>query len=411
MTVQEMLPGSLGKILRWPTTLGAEPVRGPIKESSCPSAPIAVLAGRMEGPGKVHQRLPFYVKRYGTQALQGSIFLPFHTELEDFGDAIGQANIQWAQRFGLVRPGSRRLEALTLSQFDQLGCLVYSAGNQAHVELGTNLMTSLWVFDDMIDSAQSEVSNDLSIIAHVVEYLGKAIETRRRPFELRDDVPHRETLAAVADAMIDVVERLIARSDAERAVPFIQFMKDYLQGCVEEAEWLNRPVRSLDEYREIRAHSSAVSPCVEFGFTSRGHRLSVELRRDPLFQRMVSDTSLCVAYVNDIFSYEKDRLHGVVSNLVILFEELHGLDPAAAIGVSIDYIERTVICDFVEAKRELEQSRWFDDAARCYVEQMESWMRGNFDWYARGLTERYVRCLSLADRQEQPTQLSACGRE
>lgn len=346
----------------------------------------------------MYPRLPFSVSRHGAPSLRSSIWLPFDAQFKNLGATVGPANIAWAQRFGLVQPGSRRLETLSLSRFDQLACLVYSAGDASHLEFGTNLMTALWVFDDLIDRANSSISNDPSTIVHVVEYLSAALELGRQPFPLRFDVPSRRTLSAVADAMIDIVERLVVIGGRDATLPFVQFMRSYLAGCIVEAEWLARPVQSLEEYRDIRAHSSAVCPCVEFGFAARGNRLTAEIRNDASFQRMVVATSLCVAYVNDIFSYEKDRLHKVTSNIVILFEDLYGLDTATAVDRSVEHIERTVIGDFIAAKLELERSPHFDEATGTYIRQMESWMRGNFDWYNRGLTERYVQCLSLAER-------------
>ena len=87
-----------------------------------------------------------------------------------------------------------------------------------------------------------------------------------------------------------------------------------------------------------------------------------------------------ICWVNDIYGVDKEIAEDTTSNIVIVLAHEHGLDWAAALGRAIE------MCN-AELQAFLELER-LAASCRAYVEALESWMRGNLDWYAE--TKRYA---------------------
>src|SRR5262245_57200970 len=117
--VHDMLPSPTGTLLWLPAPAADMAARNSTSEFSRQAIHLTTLPELEERrPRRMYQRLPFSVARHGTPSLHGSIWLPFDTQFKNIGATVGPANIAWAQRLGLVKPASRRLETLSRSRFD-----------------------------------------------------------------------------------------------------------------------------------------------------------------------------------------------------------------------------------------------------------------------------------------------------
>ena len=55
-----------------------------------------------------------------------------------------------------------------------------------------------------------------------------------------------------------------------------------------------------------------------------------------------------------------------------------------------------VVDEYLAARQAFLRNHPDSKIARLYARQMETWMRGNLDWYNYGLTDRYVEFLTTA---------------
>lgn len=327
--------------------------------------------------------------------IEGSLFLPFEVSHSPHFEHLGEANTEWLIRFGLISSGSKFHLALQRSQFDRLAAMVYAEGDREVIELCTNYISSLFVFDDIVDNARSAISSDASLLRHVVDFLGASI-TGKAPPPLDEGIPGRGIIEALGDAFADIGNRLVRRSSPESMQHFVGHFRSYLAGCIEESRWLERTIRDVSEYFSIRSSCSGVHSCVDIGFLARGLSLSARTRSNPNFLRMMRSTALCVACTNDLFSYRRDLKDGISTNIVLLHERLYGVSTQKALAMSVHELDR-IAADFIQSKRALESGRVVDPALPQYIAQMEMWMRGNFEWYNQSLTERYTANLYMAE--------------
>ena len=326
-------------------------------------------------------------------SLPGSISLPFRSGINPHVRALSAQNIAWAAKIGLV-DDERFVDAIWRCQFDQLAALCHRGCSLEALQLITNCYTAIFALDDMLDDAKSVIGSSPALALHVTRYLSATIADEPRPL-LRLDVPGRERIVAVGDAYADVARRLLAYTDRAGIRHYVAGMRDYFRGCVMEASLRNQPVSSVAEYANVRLGCSAVYPTLDIGAIVDGLDVSVHTRSQASFQAMRVATNLCVSYVNDLFSYAKESSAGETSNLVTIYQNVHGMDLRSAMHAAMRTNDR-VVADYLGAKTRFVADNGLDDDTLGYLAIMQDWMRGNFDWYAERRTARYTDCLSTA---------------
>ncbi len=333
-----------------------------------------------------HDEFEFDFDHPGDEDLRGTVFMPFRAG--ESSHDLGDQNVRWAVDMGMLRPSEPGFQGLLKGGFEDLATLVYRDDTWEDVALAANFMTMLFVFDDMVDSELSPIGNDYATAVAVTEYLMRAVYGEE-PGELPEHTPYRAKIIGLANALVDIHERLMNRAAEIDPGWYYASMRDYFDGVVSESRnRCNRFVRDVDDYAVMRLQFSAVLPCFELGLLMRGLELSDELRMNPAFRSMQRAAVLSVSYVNDLFSYRKEFLAGERSNLVMVLERTEGLSREQALAQACE-IHTQVIRDYQQAKRALRFHPAYDAAAEHYVTLMEYWMRGNLDWTMDNRTQRY----------------------
>ncbi|WP_052548566.1 terpene synthase family protein [Enhygromyxa salina] len=329
-------------------------------------------------------------------SIGGSLRLPFRSGINTHVDSVRDQNLAWAIEIGLVPEDDHDLaDALYRCGFEQLAALCHRDCSLEALQLITNCYTAIFVFDDMLDDARSEIGSSEELATHVTAYLSAAVADEVRP-TLRDDVPARERIIAVGNAYANVAKRLLRYTNREGLRHYVGGMRSYFEGCVMESRKRNKRMTHVADYTIVRLRCSAVYPTLDIGAIVEGFDVSDEVREDPAFQTMMSATNLCVSYVNDLFSYAKESSAGELSNLVTVYRDAYGMDLRAAMDAAMTTNDR-VVEEYFEAKAYFDMSNGeIDEATLGYIKIMEDWMRGNFDWYHQSRTQRYEHNLTAA---------------
>lgn len=328
-------------------------------------------------------------------SIPGSLRLPFRSGINPHVEAVREQNIAWAIEIGLVREDDYALiDSIQRCRFEQLAALCHRDCSLEALTLITNCHTSIFVFDDMLDDARSEIGSNSELAKHVTAYLSAAVADEARP-ELRQDVPSRDIIIAVGNAYANVAQRLLRFTDRHGLRHYIRNMRSYFLGCVMESTKRNKRMAHIADYTIVRLRCSAVYPTLDIGAIVEGFDVADEAREHPAFETMLSATNLCVSYVNDLFSYAKESSAGEFSNLVTVYQQAHGLPLRDAMTAAMRTNDR-VVEEYFEAKAHFQASGESDDNARGYIKIMEDWMRGNFDWYNDLRTARYTEYLTTA---------------
>lgn len=164
---------------------------------------------------------------------------------------------------------------------------------------------------------------------------------------------------------------------------FLKHVSDYLfHGSLAAIEhWAQHRTPSTAEYTSLRMHDSAVFPAVDMIEVAAGIELPEAVHRHPAVMELVELTVKHTAFVNDLFSYQKEVLvSGTPFNLVNVLMQNELLSFEAAVWRVI-HIANAAVTRFIEVEKTL--PRWNLSVARSvdmYIHGMKSWMRGNVDF-------------------------------
>jgi hypothetical protein len=297
------------------------------------------------------------------------LWMPFRGRRHPATDAMASEHTAWLEATGLL--DRRTATVFRKARFHELAGLVYVEEETDVLRLAADFIAALFVLDDRMDTAADVACRDAGRAAEVVEVVSPAARSGSAPED-------GGCVNAVARALADLTRRLEQRS--ARIDAYLAELDVYLDGVVEETRRRARGFASVDDYAEVRVAFSAVYACVELALAARGLALTAEER--PLARL----ANLSVSWVNDVWSWPKERALDERSNLVAVLMDCEGLDERSA------FEQACRRCDDVVAAYLAQRELVSDSVA---LRLLESWMRGNLDWHAHG-TARYVEHLSVA---------------
>ncbi|MBK7862726.1 MAG: hypothetical protein IPJ65_29775 [Archangiaceae bacterium] len=176
--------------------------------------------------------------------------------------------------------------------------------------------------------------------------------------------------------------RAAAPSDAWFAL-FLERCRDYMfHGSLRSMEfWKQGGPPSVAAYAEVRSHDSGVLPVLACSLLASNTELPPEVLAHPSVVALERHTVRHVAFLNDLFSYQKEVLrHGYPCNLVHAIATEQRLDLAAAAKVAIETVNEELRA-FVALERSLPHfSAELDAGLARYVVGMKALMRGNYDF-------------------------------
>jgi hypothetical protein len=196
--------------------------------------------------------------------------------------------------------------------------------------------------------------------------------------------PIEASLAAqtsLLPALIDVAERLRARSTAGWMDRFRHDVRATLAMCVREA-WYRQQQQIPSEqiYLEMRPYTSGVFCFLDLIEIAEGGILPDHVRYQWVIDRLSQLTTEIIYLANDVVSFEKERAQGDGQNLVLIAQHERCSSLEEAVAYVIDCHNRAVTA-FQTLQRYLptlegEQ----EDAMQRYVKGLEKWIRANIDW-------------------------------
>ena len=303
----------------------------------------------------------------GAEPWNGSLWLPFESGRHIDTDAIAVETSAWLKSRGLLRPANAK--AFERARFTELAGRVYYDFDRSELRLASDFISALFVLDDLMDDASDERTIDNA--PAMLECIRLSAHSGR---------PHESNalwVTEVGEAMADLTRRLAARGCSLTA--YLREIDRYLDGVrVEAADRAKRAAHSsVEDYASARVDFSAVYACIELGLALRGRALNRGYSDPP--NELARLANLSVSWVNDVFSWPKERALGERSNLVLVLREAEGLSEREALTRACQLCD-SVVADFMQARHSSDDQQ----TARL----LEAWMRGNGDWHQLA-TDRY----------------------
>jgi hypothetical protein len=285
---------------------------------------------------------------------------------------VSAANIFWAARFELVTNDIAN-QALRAIRCGSCAAHTFPRAPEEVVTIAADLIAWLFLFDDRYGEGSSDDTIE-GMQERLATYESVA-RTGRLPAE---STPfHRALLDLRARG------RELASDADEWSARFSRSLGAYFQGCLLEHPFRRSDKRlDLEEYRRVRALSIGLFPVFEL-IPLAGATLSTSDLAHPTVARIQMTAALLCAWVNDVYSFQKETKDGDPLNLVSVLANEYGLSVAEAMGAAAE-VFNTDLALFEEDVATLDgKVEGLDD----YVQGLRDWIYGNLAW--TGLSGRY----------------------
>lgn len=293
---------------------------------------------------------------------------PFMTLRHVAPAGFDDATLSWVKRFKLVTaeqvPGFERIICGTAARFG-----FFSASPEV-VGIAADLISWLFLFDDAYPEGTYRFD---------VKGLELACD---RYLNLLENFPHVPPHSHFAGALINLRERLGLHAPASWLARFTQSLRYYFQGCVREAHFRqSNTVPSVAEYMDLRRASFGYAPVADLMELIFGTYLTDEERASLQVIRLRTLGVDISAYVNDLYSYEKENAVGDVCNIVKVVELNQGLSADAACA-KVGQLHDEALGQLLLMESQLGAIPT-SPAVRNLARAIREWSQGHHDWSIR----------------------------
>ncbi len=290
---------------------------------------------------------------------------PWTTHLHPDTAAAESAAEDWATAFGLLDDGpiAARYRGVSVGL---LAGLTHPRTSPARLELVAQVMAWIFLEDDEFDEGHAADGVE-PIVARLHRHL---------------DVLRDRTAPATADpadhALADLARRLAAQGSAQWYARFVATLRRFWLHGVAVESWYREHAITPDpaSYMATRVQTVGVYVCL--ALVELDDELEERLYGDPIVRRATWLTSRIIAYVNDIYSYEKERRAGDPNNFVHVVRHHDGLDldEAVARAARCHDLELAQFIHLAHALEHRDPGR----AVGHYLEGCRTWMVGALHW-------------------------------
>jgi hypothetical protein len=286
-----------------------------------------------------------------------------------------EESVAWAVHFGLVN-GSQAISKVRGIRCGSCAAHVYPEASAEVVSLAAKLITWLFLFDDAVGEGRN-VHDTRELMETFVSY-----ERLLRTGDL--GVNPTGFHAAILDLRESCIQQ---RATAEWLERFADSMSLYFKGCILEFPLRRaKVVPSLAEYRRLRAWSIGMPPVYDIIELGMNEVLTNEESCCPGLGSLREQAALLCAWVNDVYSYNKEKKDGDILNLVgVLMKEMKLSEPEAFVAAA--EVFNMDLAQFDDQLTQLEASAPLRVVR--YAHGLRDWIRGNFSW--TGTSLRYGR--------------------
>jgi 5-epi-alpha-selinene synthase len=295
------------------------------------------------------------------------------------------AAASWVASHGMLR------DPTTAARFRGVGvgllaAMAYPDASPKLLELIAQVMAWIFIQDDVYDTAPAKDQRPARLESQFERYLTV----------LRTGVVTPGAEPAV-QALADLARRLSELGSPTWYLHFVETMRRFwMDGVVVETYYRGREI-SPDpaSYMAMRVQTVGVYVCLDLLELTLDDELTPEVRDDPILRRITWLTSRIIAYVNDVFSYDKERRVGDVNNYLHVMQRCEPMSLHAVVDHTIRVHDR-----------ELEQLGKLDGTVRDhgprmrtlverYVDGCRAWMAGSLDW--QRISSRYASGRALLE--------------
>ncbi|HTK09623.1 MAG TPA: hypothetical protein VL485_20805 [Ktedonobacteraceae bacterium] len=304
------------------------------------------------------------------------IYCPFPSCLNPSVEAVHLHSMERVQRLRLIQQ-KHAFRRFSIARFAWAAARAYPDTDFTELAWVNDWLVWLFMFDDQFDDGAlgAEPEAMECIMDELLNLLNAHPST----------VAHCSPLAS---ALLDFWQRAPGATPAWQA-RFQQHLADYFASYLWEAANRARGhIPSIEAYIANRQQSGGLPTCFDLIELSEHMVLSPDVAASQTFGTLNLIANNVVCWVNDLFSFRKERARGEVNNLVLVVQHARGSTLQEAAEMVNTMITREVQRFLaIEKHLSIHQSEMYE-ALKKYLRVFRGWMRGNLDWSLE--TPRYA---------------------
>ncbi|EMD35369.1 hypothetical protein CERSUDRAFT_96486 [Gelatoporia subvermispora B] len=264
--------------------------------------------------------------------------------------------------------GPKAQTAFEACNFGLLAALAYPKLSEEHLRTACDLMNLFFAFDEYTDAKGPEVVGDM------VDVVMDAI---RDPYN-----PRPEGEIVLGEIARQFWARAVLTASPTFQERFVEVFQSYTSSVVEEAkDRVDKNIRSVDEYMELRRLTSGAMPC--FAVIELGMDLPAEAFHHPIVQSLRLDAADLIILINDLYSYNREQARGDTHNLLSVIMRHERLDLNGAIAWLKAYSDEKIAhtLDIWEQAGALSWGPRVDTDMTEYLQGLIWWIRAIDTWH------------------------------
>lgn len=284
-------------------------------------------------------------------------------------------SVAWVTKFGLVN-GGHAIAKVRGIRCGSCAAHAYPTASVEVVTLAAKLITWLFLFDDAYGEGRN-VHDTRELMETFLSY-EIVLRTGRLP----------ANSTSFHSALLDLREDCLRQhATNDWVLRFADSMSLYFKGCtLEYAFRRTKMVPSIVEYRRLRAWSVGMAPVYDLIELAMGEPLTHEETDLAELASLRDRAALLCAWVNDVYSYSKEKREGDNMNLVLVLAHEMGLSEPEAFVAAAEVFNMD-LAQFDEELKQMESTA--PPRVLRYAQGLRDWIRGNFSW--TGTSMRYGR--------------------
>jgi hypothetical protein len=283
-------------------------------------------------------------------------------------DDYDAATLAWVCRYRLAdKDGAKKFERIICGTAARYG---FFSASERVVQLAADLISWLFLFDDAYPEGR---------FRYDANGLEQACE---RYAVLLEGYPHVKAHSTFAEALLDLYQRMQELAPEAWLQRFIASLRYYFSGVLKEAHLRQAGVTpTVAEYLELRRASFGYAPVCDLMELISGDFLTQAERWTPDVVRLRTLGVDISAYVNDLYSYEKERASGDVCNMVHAVEANEGL-PYEKACERVGQLHNEALGALLLLEARLNSSG-ASPAVTHLARSIREWSQGHNDWSIR----------------------------
>ncbi|GAA3617720.1 hypothetical protein GCM10022419_124040 [Nonomuraea rosea] len=304
-------------------------------------------------------------------------FMPIPSRRSRDYERTKAQHLAWPRAIGLISSEAAEQRHLQADYAD-LAARFYPSATGPDADLGVDLMTFFFLFDDLFDGPRGE---DPRAARALTDAVAAALDG-----PLPADAP------AIAHGFSDVWRRTRQGMSQAWCARAARTWRGYLSGYVDEAASRHHhaPCASMAEYLTMRRHTIGAMPTLDLAERAGHYEVHQGLFGSAVITAMLRiaiDTNLID---NDIASLEKEEARGEQNNIVLVIQRERGWPVPRCVAYLQDEV-RTRIEQFLileDRLPEVYDSCGLSAAERATADEyrddgIRALIRGAYDWHRR----------------------------